>query len=179
MPGDVVVRGQVLAEILPNGVRSHYRLRLEDTEEILSSAMTGGAAAEGVRVRSLRCEDFPRFLAWQGDAAGKVVGGVLLLERALLRAEDFPSVRKGGRCSVVVGVAEDVGRRGDFVLRFARQVFAGMIDWRGAREGTASMWDLAREIGEKLWVQLDFLRGEKKEVILRNFINEINNARNK
>ena len=30
LPGDVVLRGQVLAEILPSGNRASYRLRLED-----------------------------------------------------------------------------------------------------------------------------------------------------
>ena len=137
LPGDVVVRGQVLAEILPNGRRSSYRLRLEDGGGVLSSAV----AERRVRVRSLRCEDFPHALALKGE----VVGGVLSLERSLLRQVDFPAVRKGGRCSLK---AEMEGWRGDFVLDFVRQVFAGRMDWED-------------------------LRGEETRAILKNFVDKI------
>ena len=173
-PGDVVERDQVLAEILPSGVRSSYRLRLEDAGGVLSELM-----ARGGRIRSLRCEDFPHFLVLQQDALKGVEGGILLLERSLLRAVDFPSVREGGRCSVVVGLG--MGNRGDFLLGFVRKVFGGRLDWGGLRGDMEAMWEMAKGAGEGLWVRLDFLRGENKiektRVVIENFVDDIRSAK--
>ncbi len=186
LPGDVVVSGEVLAEILPNSRRSSYRLRLQDTEGLLAGVMQEAGDGDGngkgvknrkiVRVRSMRCEDFPDTLSWSGNIER---GGILLLGRSMLREVDFPSVRRGGRCSVVVGLGGGISERGDFVMGFVRGVFGGGVDWRGVWGGLGGMRDLAMGGGEELWGRLDFLRGEGGEVIWNNFVEDINNSKNK
>ncbi len=172
LPGDAVDRGEVLAEILPSGRRSSYRMRLQDTEGLLAGVME----EKRVRVRSMRCEDFPEALLWSGNIER---GGILLLRRSMLRSVDFPSVRRGGRCSVVVELGGGIRERGDFAMGFVGGIFGGGVDWRGVWGGLGGVKDLAWGGGEGLWGRLDFLRGEGGEVIWNNFVDDINNARDK
>ena len=171
-PGDVVVRGQVLAEILPDGVRSKYRLRLEDAGGVLAGLTEGS----GGGTRSLRCEDFPGLLSWQpysDRSAGERGEGSLLLERAVLQEVDFPSLREGGRCSVVVGLGGRLGDRADIVWGVARKVFEGSADWRGLREGVGRIGELAGVVGGELWVRVDSLRNKKMRAVAKNFVDDI------
>ena len=174
-PGDVVVRGQVLAEILPNGVRSSYRLRWEDGGGVSSDFLKAAKARDGGGVRSLRCEDFPGWLEWRPRPGGVLGEGDLLLDRSVLQAVDFPSLRAGGRCSLLVGLAGGVKARGGAVWGFVRGLLGGGV------EGVEWRWLVGwvRGIGEGLWVRVNELRDEKIKIILKNLVDEIKKVRNK
>lgn len=90
-PGDAIVAGQEIAQILPTAGRSLYRLRLRKNN------------VRNLEVKRLSCRDFPRNIAFHDNT--NIKDDILLLPRVILKKLDFPAPRAGSRCAVIFSFA--------------------------------------------------------------------------
>ena len=91
-PGDIVISGEELVQVLPTASQTMYRFRYQKKN-----------IKEDLAVKELSCHDFPNKICFQDNA--NIKGGVFFLPRKTLGRLDFPAPRAGSRCAVVLGFA--------------------------------------------------------------------------